>query len=80
MYTATQHQLPCRDGLFGRRRQSSLFDPMSYSIEVYGGKSFATDSMNGKQHNSLSDEDKTRHSSTHELVKPFLGKSFEMVV
>jgi hypothetical protein len=46
MYTATQHQLPRGDRLFGRRRESTLLDPMGYPIEIYGGISLAIDATN----------------------------------
>lgn len=44
--TPTQHQLLRSDGLFGRRRESSLLDPMGYPIEIHGGISFAIDAAN----------------------------------
>jgi len=47
--TPTQHQLPRSDGLCGRRRQSSLLDPMGYPIEIYGGISLAIDTANQKK-------------------------------
>jgi len=83
--TPTQHQLLRSDGLFGRRRESSLLDPMGYPIEIHGGISFAIDAANPQKarDNFLSTKrprQDTRRGRTHELVKPFFGKSFEMVV
>ena len=80
--TPTQHQLFRSDGLLGRRRKSSLLDPMGYPIEIYWRISFAIDAANQKARQLLSTNRvvKTRRGSTHELVKPFFGKSFEMVV
>ena len=51
--TPTQHQLPRGDGLFGRRRESPLLDPMGYPIEIYGGIRFAIDTANQKVRRQL---------------------------
>ena len=48
VYTPAQHELLRSDGLFGRRCESSLLDPMRYPIEIYGGVSFAVDAANIK--------------------------------
>lgn len=60
---------------------------MGYPIEIYGGISLAIDaakpdnSMRRRLVNQKNAPVKTRRGvSTHELVKPFFGKSFEMGV
>jgi len=85
VYTPAQHELLRSDGLFGRRCESSLLDPMRYPIEIYGGVSFAVDAANIKQRRLFVQRKpltraRRKGSNTHELVKPFFGKSFEMVV
>lgn len=50
---------------------------MGYPIEVYRGISFAINAVNNICQYGLI---KTRRYNTHELVNPFLGKSFEIVV
>jgi hypothetical protein len=49
VYTPAQHELLRSDGLFGRRCESSLLNPMRYPIEIYGGVSFAVDAANIKE-------------------------------
>ena len=80
VYTPAQYQLPCSDGPFGRRCQSSLLNPMGYSIKVYGGICFPVDTVYRTHQFNTHRLVKTIWDSTHELVKPFLGKSFEIVV
>jgi hypothetical protein len=77
VYAPTQHQLLCGDGFFRGGYQPPLLDPMGYPIKVHWRISFAIDTVNGRSR-LVKDCDSTTH--THELVKPFLGKSLEIVV
>jgi hypothetical protein len=80
VYTPTQHQLPRGDRLFERRHKSTLLDPMGYPIEIDGCISLAIDATNSSS-TKKNDLTETREiGATHELLKPFFGKSFEMVV
>jgi hypothetical protein len=74
MYTTTQYQLPRGDRLFGRRRKSTLLDPMGYPIEIYGGISLAIDATNclSTKKNLIA----TRKASHARIDEPFLRKEF----